>query len=223
MDRCPQLSLWQLAMYLMAIKKRAQAGVKSIKEVPNTTVMNKNFQDDIAAGHQEFIKCVRGVLRTRLLQKTSCKIPAFKEFLDANADVGLPECRQEAEAKKALKVFEDEYSDFSMNFSRYNCPMPCERNSYTTTLTNFHNNSILFSSVLNFSRTDYYLFTVYYQTLMIEKRVETLVYDVGGLLSAAGGNLGLCLGLSCMSILFTLTHCTKAIFLMLKRKFCYEA
>jgi hypothetical protein len=38
--------------------------------------------------------------------------------------------------------------------------------------------------------------------LDVEERIETLVYDVGSFLAAAGGNLGLLLGFSCLSTIF---------------------
>jgi hypothetical protein len=44
---------------------------------------------------------------------------------------------------------------------------------------------------------------------LVQKQVEVLVYDFGGFIAAAGGNLGLCLGFSCLSILFTITHWTQ--------------
>jgi hypothetical protein len=43
-----------------------------------------------------------------------------------------------------------------------------------------------------------------YATLSVEEQTETLVFDIGSLLAAAGGNLGLFLGFSCLSLLFSL-------------------
>jgi hypothetical protein len=43
-----------------------------------------------------------------------------------------------------------------------------------------------------------------YETLSVEEQFETLVFDIGSLLAAAGGNLGLFLGFSCLSLLFSL-------------------
>jgi len=37
----------------------------------------------------------------------------------------------------------------------------------------------------------------------IEEKTETFVYDVGNFLTAAGGNLGLFMGFSCLSIILT--------------------
>jgi hypothetical protein len=48
--------------------------------------------------------------------------------------------------------------------------------------------------------------TVYYQTHATEERTEILVYDVGSLLVAAGGNLGLFMGFSVLSILLAITR-----------------
>jgi hypothetical protein len=50
-----------------------------------------------------------------------------------------------------------------------------------------------------------------------EERMETLTYDLGNFLVAAGGNLGLFLGFSCFSLMVTfieyLNHKIKTIFL----------
>jgi hypothetical protein len=43
-----------------------------------------------------------------------------------------------------------------------------------------------------------------FSSLIVEERVETLVYDVGSFLAAAGGNLGLFLGFSCLSVCLSL-------------------
>ena len=53
---------------------------------------------------------------------------------------------------------------------------------------------------------------VSYKTLNVEERREHLVYDLGSLLAAAGGNMGLFLGLSCMSILLGIVQFLNTIF-----------
>jgi hypothetical protein len=40
---------------------------------------------------------------------------------------------------------------------------------------------------------------VSYRSLLVEERVETIVYDLESLMTSIGGNLGLFLGFSCFS------------------------
>ena len=53
-----------------------------------------------------------------------------------------------------------------------------------------------------YNGTNAYLVLVY-ETLSVEEHFETLVFDFGSLLAAAGGNLGLFLGFSCLSLLIS--------------------
>ncbi len=46
--------------------------------------------------------------------------------------------------------------------------------------------------------------SVRFASLMVEERIETLVYDEVNFIAAAGGNLGLFLGFSCFSVLLAL-------------------
>jgi hypothetical protein len=53
----------------------------------------------------------------------------------------------------------------------------------------------------------YFYFEFFYDSLAVEERFETLVYDTGSLLASAGGNLGLMLGFSCLSVLMAALDC----------------
>ncbi len=55
-------------------------------------------------------------------------------------------------------------------------------------------------SVLNASNAE---FIFVFATMSVEEHFETLVFDLGSLLAAAGGNLGLFLGFSCLSLVFS--------------------
>ena len=55
-------------------------------------------------------------------------------------------------------------------------------------------------SVLNASIAE---FIFVFATMSVEEHFETLVFDLGSLLAAAGGNLGLFLGFSCLSLVFS--------------------
>jgi hypothetical protein len=121
----------------------------------------------------------------------------------------MRECTNETEGKDSIRKLQYIFLDFAGNTDSFGCPLPCARLCYSFTLAPLHKNSILFEVPQNFS-SDVYLLSYYYKTLLVEKQVETLVYDFGGFLAAAGGNLGLCLGFSCLSILFTLNQWTKS-------------
>ena len=46
-------------------------------------------------------------------------------------------------------------------------------------------------------------------TLQVEERVVTLVYDIENLLPSFGGNLGLFLGFSCLSLMLVMLDLSK--------------
>ena len=89
------------------------------------------------------------------------------------------------------------------------CPVPCEQIGYAARPTYFHR-----SSLLNLREEDFkcsVLLTVRYETLSIEENVESLVYDVANFLAAVGGNLGLFLGFSCLSVFLSVLNCLMTI------------
>jgi hypothetical protein len=51
--------------------------------------------------------------------------------------------------------------------------------------------------------TKFALLYLVYETYSVEEQFETLVFDIGSLLVAAGGNIGLFLGFCCLSIAFS--------------------
>ncbi len=48
-----------------------------------------------------------------------------------------------------------------------------------------------------------FMVVIKFSSLLIDEEVETYVYDFGNFLVALGGNLGLMLGFSCLSVLFS--------------------
>jgi hypothetical protein len=86
------------------------------------------------------------------------------------------------------------------------CPVPCKQTSYSAIIRYFHESAIInpdYSTGENFS-TFHISFVLGYETLQVEEHVESLVYDVTTFLAAAGGNLGLFLGFSCLSVFYAL-------------------
>ena len=83
------------------------------------------------------------------------------------------------------------------------CPTPCQQKSYNVKIERYHMNSWIDpTNMLNttIKESSVYL-GLFYDSLGIIEKDETLVYDVGSFLSAAGGNLGLLLGFSCLFLI----------------------
>jgi len=98
------------------------------------------------------------------------------------------------------KAFQDVNYEFLAYPESFGCPFPCVKFSYDLSLTYFHETSWTnFSKPKNFSNV--FVLILFYDTLDMIENKENLVYDVGDLFAAAGGNLGLVLGFSCLSIL----------------------
>ena len=103
----------------------------------------------------------------------------------------------------------------TMNFLSNNvdngCPVPCSQQSFDVKINLFHKNS--FIDVLEAYPSDVLdskaFISIFYSSVLVETRVETYLYDLGNFLTSAGGNLGLLLGFSCLSLLFAFLHCLK--------------
>ena len=82
------------------------------------------------------------------------------------------------------------------------CPPPCKQKSYNIKIVPYHRNSLV-DATFTYEKTlgePFIYLSLYYDSLGIIEQDETLLYDVGSFLSAAGGNLGLLLGFSCLSV-----------------------
>ena len=93
------------------------------------------------------------------------------------------------------------------------CPLPCKQISYNANIRYFHETSFLdpYNSFgENFSAA-FIVLSISYETLLIEEHEESLVYDITNFLAAAGGNLGLFLGFSCMSVFYGVIKIIKKI------------
>ena len=115
----------------------------------------------------------------------------------------MPACNDEESAKEAEMTHIDIVANFLTNVSGYGCPIPCHRTNYNIDVKFTNENSwVLYEGL---EKRNFFRLFMFYNTLIVEEKVETLMYDLAGLLATAGGNLGLCLGLSCLSI-FSFCH-----------------
>ena len=89
--------------------------------------------------------------------------------------------------------------------------MPCKLTSYEVIIKKYHINSWVVLDnppVEDISQKGVQMKLVY-ETLTVEERIETLVYDTGSFLSAIGGNLGLLLGFSCFTMMLGILKVAK--------------
>ena len=100
------------------------------------------------------------------------------------------------------------------------CPLPCKQLSYEVNVRKFHTNTwVVYDDqpIADIAETGVSI-SLSYESLIVEERIETLVYDVGNFLSAVGGNLGLFLGFSCLTMLLGILRAAKKF----RRQLCFK-
>ena len=110
-------------------------------------------------------------------------------------------CKDEATARLSYEKFEEIVAAFVANTFAFGCPLPCQQSVYNIKLRYFHHNDI--ENIAGLEGENVFFFQFYSNSLVVEERVEMLVYDLGNFLVAVGGNLGLWLGFSCLSVLLS--------------------
>jgi hypothetical protein len=122
----------------------------------------------------------------------------LEEFLTNSSHLDI--CKDQISAQNTFRKF----VDLAYSIERKNwlsaCPIPCKQTIYEASVRNYHKNSVFTNPK---EPNDYNVahFSIAYETFLIEVSVETLVYDIGSFFTAVGGNLGLFLGVSCLSVL----------------------
>ena len=120
-----------------------------------------------------------------------------------NMTNSIKDCEDKVSAGKALYEFTKivYYANRAKWISA--CPPPCKQKSYSLDVKKFHTNSWIEHDYQPFKDVSQSAvgFSLAYETFVVEEQVETLVYDAGNFLAAVGGNLGLFLGFSCLTML----------------------
>ena len=142
-----------------------------------------------------FIDCSKTQIWTLLEQRITCTIPGLEFFKNSS----LKSCQTLEEAKVTRAHFRDLTYDFQYGPSKYGCPLPCERRKDQVTLQYYHNTSWVSEETEEVEKMGFQFF-YFYNSLSMEERKESLVYDFSAFLIATGGNLGLFLGFSCLSV-----------------------
>ena len=131
------------------------------------------------------------------LSLINCTIYHFKELFD-QSNLSLPICGSKESAENTYRVQTDYFSKLVPD------DVPCSQISYKYEIDYQSQNSYYdLNSSENNNYTFFDLLTFYYK-LETEEKTETLLYDAVNFLSAAGGNLGLFIGFSCLSVMLTM-------------------
>ena len=203
-----------IASTLLELKSKKQfvGAVMSIGEI-NTKVISKEeepckiYTENKLNENEGFLQCSKNVLGKNISQTYKCFIPQMNSvLLDKSA---LPPCKNVSAGNETYYNFSTLFSSFAENPDTLGCPVPCKQVIYKLSVEYYQKNNwplnILEDNVTIF------LLRYYYGTLNVEQQIESLDYDFGSFLVSAGGNLGLFLGFSCLSVLFAIIKCLKKI------------
>ena len=168
-----------------------------------TTVLSKKNQPCGKYPGEQFVNCSKKAILETLIPKISCITYNIKEFV--NSDLAkLPECNSREKALSTFETFTSHIDDYLSRTSEFGCPIPCKQKSFKYDLEYFSKNNYIEPDKENSLDNDTFKLIVFFKTMNIEAKKETYIYDVGNFLTAAGGNLGLFMGFSCLSLMFSL-------------------
>ena len=144
------------------------------------------------------------------------------KFCNSDNFLGMPktlenlfkECENDDNARKTYNQFVNLVQRDSKKEWISECPVPCEQTIFDLKLEKYHQNSIVKQGNSSHPLVSKgVMFLLQYDKFVIEEHVETLIYDTGNFLAQAGGNLGLFLGFSCLSMLLSIVNLGKKMLL----------
>ena len=176
---------------------------KVLKVLPREELPCRNYG---ISDQTIFVECSKKALWSELKNTINCSIPIFDAISEA-AKTDFVECPNKEDAKMMEKTFMKLFYKFRDRPGSFGCPLPCTRISYDIDTSYYHENS----GDPDAGRSNFRLF-IFPSTEFVEDLSETLLYDAGGFLAAAGGHLGLLLGFSCLSVLYAIVKWLKKFF-----------
>lgn len=141
-----------------------------------------------------------------MLKNVNCIIPGIYKFTN---DTQLNECTDWRSASETFQNFLDIKYDFIASNSKHGCPLPCTEVSFVFETFYLHRNSWIETKQETELPNGVYQIKISYSSLHVKERVVTLVYDLENFLTSLGGNLGLFLGFSCLSLMLIAVELTK--------------
>ena len=152
---------------------------------------------------KQYLECSKNKFWNLFQNKSSCVMFIIKEFVPQN-QTALPQCPTEETSRATFETLFDVVNSITARSANQGCTLPCTTISYNLKQRYMSENIwIHMNNLANFEEKNNFDLYYSFETMDTEERMETLTYDLGNFLVAAGGNLGLFLGFSCFSLMLT--------------------
>jgi len=147
--------------------------------------------------HKDYLQYIKEAFVQSTMSSINCSIYYFGDYL-MPAYAALPKCESKQSAEKTYEMALQYFSYMNSD------EIPCSQVSYKYELE-YQGKSSFYDPKKPFNHnSEYFVFFTFFNKLETEERTETLIYDAVNFLSAAGGNLGLFVGFSCLSVIFAI-------------------
>ncbi len=152
-------------------------------------------------GNLMFVNCCKESLKKNIVANVDCTLPSIEEFTISN----LTFCKDQELSSFVFWELNNYWNELSGSPGDFGCPVPCTQVSYNIAFEFDHKNKWFIGDLISDTggSIDFFLLYLYFGTLDVEERIDNLDYDFESFLAAVGGNLGLFLGFSCLSVLLT--------------------
>ena len=168
------------------------------------TILNVNTHHRCSKwSMDEFLNCAKDLFKEENLPKINCTIYNFKEFIDPET-VEVPLCNSAESAADVYRHLLEYYDTFLFDSKDTKCLVPCTQTGYDYQISYYSKPGFSSSQKPDVDASNYFYLITFFTRMETEERTEVLVYDMVAFLSAAGGNLGLFVGFSCLSVIFAL-------------------
>ena len=155
---------------------------------------------------ESFVECCKNAFERFSTAKVKCTTAGL---VNVTISKTLTECSSDSDAHETFYIFSFLFQNISKKLAELGCPLPCKQTTYKTNLQYFHANKWVDPNNSIPRPQNHLYLDVLYETLLVEEGIEAYVYDLGSFLAQAGGNLGLCLGFSCLSALLAFLQIIK--------------
>ena len=159
---------------------------------------------DETEAENRFLNCSFKSISKGMLPFINCTIPGTKDIL---RETNLKECEDEISAANTFNKLLEVQLSFANNPVKHGCLKPCKEIYYEVVEQQYvHKNSWIEPLRTDDKKDEFFIFQMNYKSKQVQEIVTTFQNDLGSLFSAGGGNLGLFLGFSCLSLLLNFVN-----------------